>query len=666
VVSVNCGALLVLAVALSGTAAAGKQDKAPRALAELTLEELMDVEVDVAAKTPLTPRASPNVVTVISRQEIIDSGARDLIDVLHRIPSFSFSLDIANSVSVGFRGIYGNEGKVLLLIDGIEQNELLYGTTQWGNRFPVDQIERIEIARGPGSVVYGGFAELAVIHVISRSGADMNGASFSGVYGRMGRGAERTTVSLAHGERYENGLDLRVGALFGRGERSNGHYRSFAGDQLDLAGASALDPARLMLGATFRGLKLRLQWEHYEIGAQDGFGDPLPVPVRENFTTAAVDVRYERKVTKRLTVTPHVLYVRQTPWQVSDATNPLYFDVTAERILGGVDVSHKWSSVQLLGGAEGFVDRAHLNNLTIAATQQLFDGEPDVSYNNAAAYGQALWDNAIVGVALGGRYAWHSEVGGSFVPRAALTRTLGPVDLKALYSQAFRTPSIVNLNVGGDLEPERTTTYELELGYTLGEHARVAGNVFDLTIRDPILYTAPDPPDIPTEGYNNFPRIGSRGGELELRVVYPRAYGAVAYAYNQAAGRNEAPPYAVAGHQNWLIASAHHRATANGHVTLGNGFSVATSLLVIGKRYGYLDGDASGQGRLGVEDPELLWDVYLMHRDEWIRGLELGLGLFDVLGSRIRFLQAYDGGHAPLPGPGRELVARVRYVLTFD
>jgi outer membrane receptor for ferrienterochelin and colicins len=665
VAGLNCGALLALAITLGGTATA-EAGNAQRPLEELTLEELMDVHVDVAAQTPLTARASPNVVTVISREEIVDSGARDLIDLFHRIPSFSFALDITNSVSIGFRGIFGNEGKVLLLVDGIEQNELLYGTTQWGNRYPVDQIERIEIVRGPGSVVYGGYAELAVIHVITRSGADINGASFGTVYGRMGRGAGRTTLSMSHGEVLSNGLDLSVGAFLGRGERSDGRYRSFAGDELDLASASALDPARLSMGASFRGLKLRLQWEHYELGAQDGFGEPLRDPVRENFTSTAFDARYERKVNKRLTITPRFTYLRQTPWQVTDTTNPLYFDVTADRIRGGVDVSQKWSTLQLVGGANGFVDRAHLNNLTIAATQVLFDGEPDVSYANAAAYAQALWDNRIVDVALGGRYAWHSAVGGNFVPRAALTRTLGPVDLKLLYSQAYRMPSIVNLNVGGDLVPEHTTTYELEVAAALGEHARIAGNIFDLTIRDPIIYTPPDPPDIPTEGYNNFPRIGSRGGELELRVRYPRGYATVAYAYANAAGRNEAPPYAVRGHENWLVAAAHHRAAVNGHLTLGDGYSVSTSLLLIGKRYGYLTGDTDDVGQLGVEDPEFLCDINLWQRDRIVRGLELGLGVFDVFGSRLRFLQAYDGGHAPMPGPGRELVARVRYSLVLD
>ncbi len=123
------------------------------------LQEALNKKVNVSSKKPLSLRETPGIVSVVSAEEIANAGARDLIDVLRMVPGFEFSTDIEFQVGLGIRGNWAIEGKALLLLDGIEINETLYQNTQLGNRFPVDQIERIEIIRGPGSAIYGGTAE---------------------------------------------------------------------------------------------------------------------------------------------------------------------------------------------------------------------------------------------------------------------------------------------------------------------------------------------------------------------------------------------------------------------------------------------------------------------------------------------------------------------------
>ena len=157
----------------------------PVDMSTLDLEALLSLETDVASATELTLRESPAIITVISRDELVRVGARDLMDALALVPGVGFGVDVQGVVGIGFRGLWGHEGKVLLLVDGQPMNEVLYGTLQFGNHIPVELIERIEIIRGPGSVVYGGFAELAVIDVITRTAAALEGGAVAATYGRM-------------------------------------------------------------------------------------------------------------------------------------------------------------------------------------------------------------------------------------------------------------------------------------------------------------------------------------------------------------------------------------------------------------------------------------------------------------------------------------------------
>ena len=115
----------------------------------------LTAETTVASIRPATVRETPGIVTIVNRDEIVRSGARDLIDILRTVPGFSFGVDVEGVVDLGFRGVWGHEGKILLLVDGMEMNEQLYGTLQLGRELAVDQIESVEIIRGPGLALYG-------------------------------------------------------------------------------------------------------------------------------------------------------------------------------------------------------------------------------------------------------------------------------------------------------------------------------------------------------------------------------------------------------------------------------------------------------------------------------------------------------------------------------
>src|SRR5690606_40293057 len=141
---------------------------------ESDLQKMLNKNVSVASQN-LSSRETPGIISVVTAEEIENSGARDMVDVLHLVPGFDIAQDLQFVMGLSLRGNWANEGKVLVLMDGQPFNDLLYQSVAVGNRFPVDAIERIEIIRGPGSARYGGSAEYGVINIITKAAGGLDG-----------------------------------------------------------------------------------------------------------------------------------------------------------------------------------------------------------------------------------------------------------------------------------------------------------------------------------------------------------------------------------------------------------------------------------------------------------------------------------------------------------
>lgn len=129
-------------------------------LLQLPLEQLLAIDVTTPSKRAETRADAPGVVSIVTAEEIFGFGANSLFDVLERAPSIQTlgsSLFPRNlTVMRGdLRSLFNNH--VLILIDGRPIREGIEGgvDSPTFTAFPVDMIERIEIVRGPGSVLYG-------------------------------------------------------------------------------------------------------------------------------------------------------------------------------------------------------------------------------------------------------------------------------------------------------------------------------------------------------------------------------------------------------------------------------------------------------------------------------------------------------------------------------
>ena len=161
--------LFSVCLALAPAAMAQGQTTRGRQLSELSLEDLMQVQVVTASRVDEKLIRASSVMSVITARDIERAGFRTIADVLARVPGF-FPSSQATWKLVGTRGLVadGND-HILLLVDGHAQNSIVAHGFQQQDQIPaLEKVERIEIIRGPASVMWGASAAHAIINVVTK------------------------------------------------------------------------------------------------------------------------------------------------------------------------------------------------------------------------------------------------------------------------------------------------------------------------------------------------------------------------------------------------------------------------------------------------------------------------------------------------------------------
>jgi iron complex outermembrane receptor protein len=158
-----------IAIFLTGTTAAQNATE-PNDVFGLSMEELMKLKIVSASRLPTRPQHLSAPVTVITAEDILYSGATTVPEILQFAPGVDVRRLDRQRYAVGVRGLFGVfSDRTLVLIDGRPAMDPIYGTTHWEN-LPVlvEDIERIEIVRGPVGATWGANAFTGVINIITK------------------------------------------------------------------------------------------------------------------------------------------------------------------------------------------------------------------------------------------------------------------------------------------------------------------------------------------------------------------------------------------------------------------------------------------------------------------------------------------------------------------
>ncbi|HKJ25492.1 MAG TPA: TonB-dependent receptor plug domain-containing protein, partial [Myxococcota bacterium] len=175
------------ALALAGPARAADTD---HDLADLSLDQLMGIPVTSASKKEQNADEVSSAIFVLTQDDIRRSGATTIPEVLRLVPGVQVARSTANGWAVTARGFNGRfASKLLVLMDGRSVYTPLFSGVYWDVQDTMmEDIDRIEVIRGPGATVWGANAVNGVINIITKSAKDTHGLLASAGGGNEERG----------------------------------------------------------------------------------------------------------------------------------------------------------------------------------------------------------------------------------------------------------------------------------------------------------------------------------------------------------------------------------------------------------------------------------------------------------------------------------------------
>ena len=449
---------------------------------------LSDVPIVLSASRLAQPLAdAPGAVTVIDRDMIRASGFREIADLLRLVPGFYVGRYSGNEPVVA-RGLVDRYfGRVQVLVDGRSVYTPLFGQVPWSTLpLAMEDIERIEVIRGPNAASYGANAFLGVINIITRTAQEDRGTVLSATTGGQGV----TDATLRHG-----------GAI------DKLHYRVTLGYQRDGGFPDRYDDKRIGLLTTRADYRLdtrdTMQFQAGLTFSKQGQGFPdqsLYPPHDQRITSHFQQLRWQRIYgpDDELSVQFHHAVTisheaTQTQQSMSGAVTvlPTYLalNTDAERYdLELQRTNHLADSARIVWGVNTRLDR-------VAAPLYL-GSQANFYTHQSSVFANLEWrPTAAWVVNLGGMLEKYNLTGTDFSPRFALNYHLNPQhSLRVSVSKALRSPTLLEdaanyslrlpISVGGvpstvvvprfisggDLKPERIISRELAY---LGEFPRL-------------------------------------------------------------------------------------------------------------------------------------------------------------------------------------------------
>ncbi len=187
-------------------------------LVHLSLEELQNVKVTSVSRAPESAFKAAAAITVLTNEDIKRSGATNIAEALRLVPGLNVARIDSNKWAISARGFNRQfSNKLLVQIDGRSVYTPLFSGVLWDAQdLILEDINRIEVIRGPGATMWGANAVNGIINIITKSSEFTQGKYVSSLYGNQ----ERGTVSARYGQKLDDERFYRVYAKHSRKEES--------------------------------------------------------------------------------------------------------------------------------------------------------------------------------------------------------------------------------------------------------------------------------------------------------------------------------------------------------------------------------------------------------------------------------------------------------------
>lgn len=514
---VLCG--LLLAAAGTGTLEAQEPgETAPAPDDTVEVEEL----VVTAHRVPVSRDALTGSVTVIDEEEIRASGADHVLELLRSVPGANVvqSGSYGDVTSLFLRG--GESNFVQVLVDGVPLNRA--GGDFDFSTLTLDNVERIEIVRGPASVLYGSDAATGVVQIFTRDGEGPPSATASAEAGTHGTLDWRASLS---GGTEDVGYGFSLSRFVTDGVHDfNDDYRNVVG-----SGRVHVTPDERTEAS------LSLRYSDNETGVPTDFaGNPVDRNAQRPGESLALGAEVGRFLTDRLEARALLTVHDEERGFLDEPDGPAdTLGIFASRSQSsftrqGVDTRlnyHLGEGTVLTAGVE-FENQEERATSEFRSQFGTSRTETEAERDNLGYYAQALIQLEELTLDAGVRVDDNDEFGTFETFRAGASYAFPTgTRLRASYGNAFKEPTFVeNFGVGSirgnpDLDPEETQSWEVGLEQRLWrDRVTLSAVFFDQDFQDLIQFTfLPPSPDDPN--FFNVAEAESRGLELEAEAELP-------------------------------------------------------------------------------------------------------------------------------------------------
>ena len=524
---------------------------------ETLFSELPSVYTASRHEQPVTK--APAAVDIITAEQIKRYGWRTVSAMLGSLPGFLDTYDRLYD-HVGVRGLsLPNDYniRILVLIDGHRVNENLQDYAGLGQDFLLDvnNIERVEVVRGPGSALYGSSALLAVVNVITQRGRDIQGTRVTADVASY----DTQSGQISHGKKFGNGFE----SLF-----SASYYHNGGQENLTVQGPTG-GTSHFLDGQQVQRFFGKVAYNDLTLsGGYMGRKKYLPTGINGLIFDDAGTFYHDQRTYADLNYQHHF----EDDW---DLTGRLFWDryqfddglpfsdgsTPPLRIVNNDQWSGQWFGSEFLLSHTFFDSHRFTaggefrrNYQQIMTNQNLSPylslANTNLSSNVYGAFLQDEWtikDN--LHLQMGGRYDHYDSVGGTLNPRLGLVyEPIAGTNLKLLFGTAFRAPNafetmytccsstwVCNFH----LKPEKMQTYEFVWEQRLNKNFDLRVSPFYNQLTNLIHLAGSGTLADPSQ-FQNYASVDVTGLESLVKGHYEDIEGFMSYTYQQStiAGNN--------------------------------------------------------------------------------------------------------------------------------
>lgn len=645
-------------------------------------EESYDMEVITASRKLQKISEAPASIISISQEQINAFGWRDLKDVFRAIPGVDVSYSVQGEMKtyVIMRGVTGNQ-KILILQDGHKYSPATGERFLYGNNLPLNIYKRIEIIYGPASGLYGADAYAGVINLITKDGADYDGAEINA--GWLSSGA--WTGDLSFGKEITADTDFLISARIVHGEDQKLHkdypeydiVNHYSGDLGNYNNDYPVKNWNLFAKLRYKSFLIGFDWQHtYESNAAVSRPDRYAYvddfiwgqDMRHFYIDHDIQAGESIRIKSSLELGDYELDNNSNFFVITgtdEAGNPVsaspaykyaYSSYVRGKMQLDWEITEKLSSVWGISyeKVKSFPKTRNLDtpfndsgNLAVDMTQFtdangytfgiLGFSEPrfrERNFYNMGAFVQAEYKICdMLKLDAGLRYDYNDIYKESFNPRAALIiDPLENMTIKLLYGKAyiqpanyFRYENFANpflLHIPNEeLEPEELTNYSLDISWLAGKHFLIRAAVF-YNQMDNIIRAVEAP---------------EQTGDYPYYNPYREDQGYVEYNGNQG-----------------------EITSRGGEIT----FSYNKNPFQTSLSYAYVSGDDNGYDISGISEHKVTFNAAYIG-DKWISGLTLRYyGDVNTADNNYKYGSAESGGDESYSFDG-DLIAYLNVIYQF-